>query len=65
MTRSLPITLQPLHSEDLDGTGKVEVRADFHSQWRHDAMLEGVVRRMSLEPEITAVSWHVAHNDEQ
>jgi hypothetical protein len=49
----------------LDGTGKVEVRADFHSQWRHDAMLEGVVWRMSLEPEITAVSWHVARNDEQ
>jgi uncharacterized membrane protein YhiD involved in acid resistance len=27
MTQTLPITLQSLHSEDLNSTGKVEVRA--------------------------------------
>ena len=52
MTQTLPIILQSLHSEDLDATGKVEVRANFHSHGRQDAMLENVVGRMSLEPEI-------------
>jgi putative Mg2+ transporter-C (MgtC) family protein len=40
MTQTLPITLQSLHSEDLNATGKVEVRANFHSAGRQDAMLE-------------------------
>jgi putative Mg2+ transporter-C (MgtC) family protein len=65
MTQSLPLTLQSLHSEDLNATGKVEVRADFHSQGRQDAMLENVVGRMSLEPEITAVSWQVVTQEER
>jgi putative Mg2+ transporter-C (MgtC) family protein len=65
MTQSLPLTLQSLHSEDLDTTGKVEVRAEFHSNGRQDAMLEDVVGRMSLEPEITAVSWHVAGQEDR
>ena len=65
MTQTLPITLQSLHSEDLNSTGKVEVRANFHSHGRQDAMLENVVGRMSLEPEISAVSWQVVTNEEQ
>jgi putative Mg2+ transporter-C (MgtC) family protein len=65
MVQSLPLALQSLHSEDLDATGKVEVRATFHSASRQDAVLESVVGRMSLEPEITAVSWEVASRDEQ
>ena len=65
MTQSLPIALQSLHSEDIDATGKVEVRANFHSNHRQDNMLESVVGRMSLEPEITAVSWEVVTRDEQ
>ena len=65
MTQSLPLTLQSLHSEDLNGTGKVEVRANFQSNGRQDAMLENVVGRMSLEPEITAVSWNVVSHEEQ
>lgn len=65
MTQSLPLAPQSLHSEDLDATGKVEVRANFHSHSRQDAMLENVVGRMSLEPEITAVSWEVVTREEQ
>lgn len=65
MTQTLPITLQSLHSEDLNATGKVEVRATFHSNGRQDAMLENVVGRMSLEPEISAVSWQVVTHEEQ
>jgi putative Mg2+ transporter-C (MgtC) family protein len=57
--------LQSLHSEDLNATGKVEVRANFHSHDRQDAMLENVVGRMSFEPEISAVSWQVITNEER
>lgn len=65
MTQTLPITLQSLHIEDLDSTGKVEVRANFHSHGRQDAMLESVVGRMNLEPEISAVSSQVVTNERQ
>jgi putative Mg2+ transporter-C (MgtC) family protein len=65
MVQSLPIAMQSLQSEDLDTTGKVEVRATFHSTGRQDAMLESVVGRMSLEPQISAVSWEVASREEQ
>jgi putative Mg2+ transporter-C (MgtC) family protein len=65
MTQTLPITLQSLYSEDLNAAGKVEVRANFHSAGRQDAMLENVVGRMSLEPEISAVSWQVITNEER
>jgi len=65
MTQTLPITMQSLHSEDLDATGKVEVRANFHSYGPQDAMLENVVGRMSLEPVIFAASWQVVTNQEQ
>lgn len=63
--QTLPITLQSLHSGDLNGTGKVEVHANFHSDGRQDAMLESVVRRMSLEPPITDVSWQILTQEEQ
>jgi putative Mg2+ transporter-C (MgtC) family protein len=65
MTQSLPIILQSLHSEDLNGTGKVQVLATFHSTGRQDAMLESVVGRLSLEPEVTAASWQVVNREEQ
>jgi len=40
MTQTLPIALLSLHREDLNASGKVEVRANFHSHGR--AMLEGL-----------------------
>lgn len=65
MTQTLPLALQAIHSEDLNATGKVEVRATFHSPGRQHAMLENVVGRLCLEPDITAVSWQVVTNVEQ
>lgn len=51
------ITLHALHSEDLDSSGKVEVRATMVSAERQSAMLEDIVQRLSLESGISAVSW--------
>ena len=64
-TQTLPITLQSLHSGHLNGTGKVEVHANFYSNGRQDAMLETVVGRISLVEEITAVSWQLVTQDER
>jgi len=53
----LPIALRALHSEDVNTTGKVEVRATLVSSERQNAMMEDIVQRLSLEPGVTAVSW--------
>ncbi len=56
---SAPVMLRGLHSHDVDGTPRVEVRADFVTRGRNDAILEQVVARLSLESGVTAVSWDV------
>jgi len=58
----LPMTLHALHSEVLNSNGKVEVRATLVSAERRNAMLEGVVQRLSFESGVSAVSWELARN---
>jgi uncharacterized membrane protein YhiD involved in acid resistance len=48
--------LHALHSEGLNSTGRVEVRATLVSAERQNAMLEEIVQRLSLESGISAVS---------
>lgn len=56
---SAPVMLRGLHSQDVDGTPRVEVCADFITRGRNDAILEQVAARLSLESGVTAVSWDV------
>jgi putative Mg2+ transporter-C (MgtC) family protein len=63
LLHSLPLALRALHSEDLNTSGKVEVRATLVSAERQNAMLEDIVQRLSLESGITAVSWEVAAHE--
>ena len=60
---ALPLTLHALHSEDLDTSGKVEVRATLVSAERQNEMLEEIVQRLSVESGISAVSWELAAQD--
>jgi putative Mg2+ transporter-C (MgtC) family protein len=60
LLHALPLNLHALHSEDLDSSGKVEVRATLVSTERQNAMLEDVVQRLSLESGVSAVSWELA-----
>jgi len=60
LLHALPITLHALHSEDIDSSGKVEVRATLVSPERQNAMLEEIVQRLSLESGVSAVSWELA-----
>jgi len=59
LLHTLPLTLHALHSEDLNSTEKVEVRATPVSAERQNAMLEDIVQRLSIESGISAVSWEV------
>ena len=56
--------LRSLHSEDLEETpDRVEVEADLVTQDRNDAFLEQIVSRLSLEPEVSAVSWRIIEQE--
>jgi putative Mg2+ transporter-C (MgtC) family protein len=43
----------------VEGTGSVEVTANFHSVSRNDGTLEQIVGRLSLESSVTAARWRV------
>ena len=63
LLHALPFTLHALHSEDLNSSGKVEVRATLCSSERQNAMLEDIVQRLGLESGVSAVSWELASED--
>lgn len=46
-----------LHSQDINSTGRVEVKAELKTMGRRDEVLEQIVSRLSLEPGVTTVSW--------
>ena len=56
---SSPLTLTSLRSEDIEGTPKLKVTAQIRGLGRHDADLEQLVVRLSLEAGVSAVSWSV------
>jgi putative Mg2+ transporter-C (MgtC) family protein len=64
LLHALPLTLHALHSEDLNTSGKVEVRATLVTAERQNAMLEEIVQRLSVESGISAVSWELATETE-
>jgi putative Mg2+ transporter-C (MgtC) family protein len=51
--------LRRLTSENLEDSPQVTVSAHLVSANRHDAALEQIIGRMSLEPFVTAVHWQV------
>lgn len=51
--------LRRIDSQDIPETNKVAVTAQVWSARRNDACLEQVVGRMSLEPNVSAVTWAV------
>jgi putative Mg2+ transporter-C (MgtC) family protein len=65
LLHNLPMTLHELSSEDINSTGKVEVRATLVSAERSNAMLEDIVQRLSLEPSVSAVSWELVAQEEE
>ena len=58
-TASPLLVLHSLVSEDIDPSGRVEIRATLTSSGRQDQALEEIANRLSLEPSVSAVSWEI------
>ena len=56
------LALRGLDSNDLNGSGRVAVRAQLIASQRVDADVEKIVGRVSLEPTMTAARWQPAFN---
>ena len=51
--------LQALHSEDVESTDRMQIRAELSTQGRNNDVLEQIVTRLSFEPGVSAVSWSI------
>ena len=54
-----PLFLKSLKSDHVEHTDKVEVRAILSSTGRENAALEQIVSRLSLESDVSGVSWEI------
>jgi putative Mg2+ transporter-C (MgtC) family protein len=52
--------LQSIHSEDIAGSDRTQIRALLRTKGQHNEMAEQIVTRLSLEPGVSAVSWSIA-----
>ncbi|MEV4124091.1 MgtC/SapB family protein [Nocardia sp. NPDC049707] len=50
-------------SANTDIAGRVEVRAELTGDQRDDRQMESAVSRLSLEPSVTSVGWHISVDD--
>jgi hypothetical protein len=51
--------LQAIHSEDVESTDRMRIHAALSMDGRHNEVLEQVVKRLSLESSVSAVSWSI------
>ena len=61
--RGNAMTLHAVHSNDINGSARVEVIADVVVAGRADVRLEKVVSRLGVEAGVSAVSWKVVPTD--
>jgi len=54
-----PLQLLTLQSKDQEGADYVDVSAKLRTVGRKDDYLEQIVTRLSLEADVTSISWHV------
>ncbi|MFE9577967.1 MgtC/SapB family protein [Nocardia sp. NPDC006044] len=55
--------LVSISSANTGTPGRVEVRAELFGDQRDDRQMESAVSRLSLEPSVTSVGWHIATSD--
>jgi putative Mg2+ transporter-C (MgtC) family protein len=55
----MPLQLLTLQSKDQEGADYVDVSAKLRAVGRKDEYLEQIVTRLSLEADVTSISWHV------
>ena len=54
-----PSVLQAMHSGDVENSDRMEIRALLTVEGRRNEVVEQVVKRLSFEPGVSAVSWSI------
>lgn len=58
----LPITLQAIHSEEDDVVVETQIRAEVMTAGRNNEALEQVVMRLSIEDDVSNLSWTIVES---
>jgi putative Mg2+ transporter-C (MgtC) family protein len=53
------IALHGIHSEDLEGSDRMRLRAEVVTAGRQNVLIEKFAMRLSIEPSITSLSWSI------
>ena len=56
---SLPVTLQSIHGEQDDDSDETHLRAELTTAGRNNEAVEQVVMRLSMEDDVTTLSWSI------
>ena len=54
-----PVSLQAIHSEDEPSGGRTRLRAEILVAGQNHRLIEDIVRRLSMEPGVSSLSWSV------
>jgi putative Mg2+ transporter-C (MgtC) family protein len=58
----LPVTLQSIHGEQDDANDQVQIRAGMMTAGRNNEGIEQVVMRLSIEDDVSSISWSIAES---
>jgi putative Mg2+ transporter-C (MgtC) family protein len=56
----LPVTLHSIHGEQDDTNEKIHIRAEMTTAGRNNEAIEQVVMRLSIEDDVSTLSWSIA-----
>jgi len=59
---SLPVTLQSIHGEQNDEIQETHIRGEVTTAGRNNEVVERVVMRLSIEVDVTTVSWSIVES---
>jgi putative Mg2+ transporter-C (MgtC) family protein len=59
---SLPVTLQSIHGEQDEETDETRIRAEVLAAGRNNEALEQVVMRLSIEDDVSNLSWSIVES---
>jgi putative Mg2+ transporter-C (MgtC) family protein len=58
----LPVTLQSIHGEQDDANHQVQIRAGVTTAGRNNEAIEQVVMRLSIEDDVSSISWSITES---
>lgn len=59
---SLPVTLQSIHGEQDDDEDQTHIRAELKTPGRNNDAVEQVVMRLSMEDDVSTLSWSIVES---